>query len=173
MTTTRITLDKAGQYLGQLNKEMVKASIRGLLKAGQRTKTAIILLIIPARVPKPVDRGVYRAGWKVEPLVNGCLVLNNEPHAAFIEHGVRAENVKVGRAMIDALTEWVERHGLVDPDEDVTARSIAWAIAMSMKRRGIFNHYAGKNGLFILGEAVRDYVPRYISEEVSRELGKL
>jgi len=123
----------------------------------------IITFIIPSRTPQPVDRGLFRAGWKTMPDEWGCTVENMEPHAVFIEEGVH--NIKVGRAMIDALAEWAIRKGLATKED---ARSRAWAIAKSMEKRG---HIFGVNGMGILRELVEGgKMQQFIDEEVKREV---
>lgn len=171
MTTTTVTLEDAPEYFGRLNTKYQKAAKRGLLRAAHRLKRVIVSEIIPSRFPQPRDRGIYRAGWQVEKIPEGAAVFNNEVHAVFIEHGVRAENVKIGKAMITALSEWASRKGLADDEDE--AKSIAWAIAKTMQRRGIFNRFAGGTGLHILGEATEDHAPEIVGTEVNRVLSKL
>lgn len=161
---TEITLKEAAQHTGELKEKWRKAAILGLQSAAARGVQDIITRIIPSRTPQPVDRGIYRSGWRFYPSPNGAVIENFEPHAVLIEDGVRASNVKIGRAMINALAEWVKRKGIAGEDE---AEQVAWAIAKSMKRRGIFNH--GK-GMGILAELVEKYLPGYVQEEVAREV---
>lgn len=161
--TTEITLEQAAQRTEELGKRWRKAAILGLQSAAARGVQDIITRIIPSRTPQPVDRGIYRAGWRFYPAPDGAVIECFEPHAVFIEDGVRAGNVKIGRAMIRALAEWVVRKGIVGADE---AESAAWAIAKAMKRRGIF----GKQGMGVLRELVDQYLPNYIDEEVAREI---
>ena len=75
---------------------MRERAFAGLVSAGHRVVQVIVSEIIPSFGDRmPVDRGVYRAGWRVQPLKGEgkVLVHNVAPHAAFIEHG------KAGRAM--------------------------------------------------------------------------
>lgn len=169
------TIEEADKWLGVVSIGMKKAAMRGLLAAANRTVNHIVTGIIPALTRRPVNRGVYRAGWRAQPEPNGASVLNSVPHAVFIEHGVRPENVKIGRKMIEALTEWVRmkgiggkvnQHGfLVKRPSMKQAEATAWAIAKSMKRRGIF----GIVGLGVLKKAGRK-IPTFIREEVAREI---
>lgn len=160
---TEITLKQAAQKTEELGARWNKAAVRGLQSAAARGVQDIITRIIPSRTPQPVDRGIYRAGWRFYPAPDGAVIECFEPHAIFIEDGVRAQNVKIGRAMIRALTEWVARKGIVSADE---AENVAWAIAKAMKKRGIF----GKQGMGVLRELVEKYLPGYVEEEVAREL---
>jgi len=162
-----ITLQEAAQRTEELKEKWHKAAVLGLQSAAARGVQDIITRIIPSRTPQPVDRGVYRSGWRFYPAPDGAVIDNAEPHAILIEDGVRAGNVKIGKKMIDALAEWVQRKGIVSGDK---AQSVAWAIAKSMKRRGIFNK--GK-GMGILAELVDKYLPGYVEEEVAREVERV
>lgn len=162
---TEITLKQAAQKTEELGEKWRKAAIIGLQSAAARGVQDIITRIIPSRTPEPVDRGVYRAGWRFYPSPDGAVIENFEPHAVLIEDGVRAANVKIGKAMINALAEWVSRKGIASGEDAV---SVAWAIAKAMKKRGIF----GKQGMGILRELVDRYLPGYVEEEVARELEK-
>ena len=156
-----ISLEQYAKFLAQM--QLARAGIRGLRSAGFRCVAEIITFIIPSRTPQPVDRGLFRAGWKTMPTEFGCTVENMEPHAVFIEEGVT--NIKIGRAMIDALAEWAIRKGIATPED---ARSRAWAIAKSMEKRG---HIFGVNGMGILRELREGgKMKQYIEEEVQREL---
>ena len=214
--TTQIELDNAAKHLEETIANKRREAIeRGLLSAGLRLQKTIQTKIIPARSPKPVDRGVFKAGWRVYREGSGdsfaVVIENPVQHAAFIEYGVRAANIKPGRRMIAAIAEWVLRKKIVKasqfkakPKKDTSDRQlravdtrgikfrkgdraamtrelkqraaedesirVAWAIAKKMQKRGIFN---GGTGFGILKEAMQVYAPKYILEEVTRELKKL
>lgn len=159
MASRTITLKEAGVEFEEMGRRIKTAAKKGLLSAAQRGVQVIVAELIPACVPQPVDRGLYRAGWKAVPIKNGSVIYNPEPHAAFIEHGVRAANVKVGRAMIVALAEWARRKGLKDPER------AAWGIAKAIKRRGLFT--AKSFGVLAL---LNERLPGIIREEVAREV---
>jgi len=150
---------------------------RGLLSAAFRGLGVIQNELIPHEDPQPVDVGAYRAAWQVDVGDGGAVALvNTLPYAGVIEYGARAENIKVGRKMIDALAAWVTRKGLVGrgngKDLEAEARSTAWAIAMAMKQRGIFNRN-GRKGLRIGERAVKrigEFLPEEIRREVTRRL---
>lgn len=174
-------LKDAGIWLRVIGQTMPEAGRRGLLAAAHRTVTHITTSIIPNLNPSPVDRGAYKAGWKVIPTPHGALIQNIAPHAALIEHGVRAANVKIGREMIEALTKWVKRKGIggraaVGKDgkaramkaTDTEAQGIAWAIAKSMQKNGIFRQGKGFHVLKKAGAVI----PMYVREEVAREIRK-
>jgi site-specific recombinase XerC len=160
-----VDLRKADAWIVEVGAAYRKAAILGLYSAALRGVQVIVTQIIPARTPQPVDRAVYRSGWRVSPAQGGADIENLEPHAAFIEDGVRAANVKIGRAMIEALSEWVVRKRIASRDE---ALSVAWAIAKAMQRRGIF----GRRGLGILRELVEQHLDGIVREEVSREVDR-
>ncbi len=177
-------LNQADELVKSMTKDMQQAAVRALLSAGHRVVERIVTSIIPNTDPQPVDRGVYRAAWRVRqtPGKLEVVVTNDSPHAGFIEEGVKAGRVKISRKMIDALTEWVLRKGIVQKargDDGIQrkrrsptkadrtkARGIAWAIAKRMKQRGIFNE--GK-GLKILERALAG-IDRVIKGEFEREL---
>jgi hypothetical protein len=178
-----------GKYIGT---KLDGAIRRGLLSTAMRVVNHIKTEVIPSEPREPVLRGVYAAGWKAQKTDGGADVYNDVPYATIIEKGVPASSVKIGRKMIDALTEWVRMKGLVAAKRPVAAggsqfvtriryvkktsdevnddaRAVAWAIAQSMKKRGIFN---GGKGLRILERALLE-VPRFVVEEVTREIQRL
>jgi len=163
----KVDLRDAGRALAQLGIGMNRAAERGLLSAAIRGVQIIQSQIIPSKVPQPVDRGLYRAGWKWGPVPGGGELWNSEPHAPLIEFGVRAGNIKVGRKMIDALTEWAMRKGIASDRKE--ARRVAWAIARRMKKRGIFNR---GRGLGILKELMTKRMPAIIREEIKLEVAR-
>lgn len=142
--------------------QLKSAAVRGLRSAGLRGVAEIVSFIIPSRTPQPVDRSLYRAGWRSVPTPNGCTIENAEPHAVFVEEGVK--NIKIGKAMIAALAEWAVRKGFATKTDAV---SKAWAIAKAMEKRG---HIFGPAGMGILKELVDTKLEQFISEEVRREL---
>ncbi len=135
----------------------------------------ITTVVIPAEPRQPVDRGAYRAAWKVKKEPDGATITNTLPYAAVIEYGARAENIKIGRAMIDALAAWVLRKGLVGKggrgkaakaSAQKEAVGMAWAIAKKMKKRGIYN---GGKGLRVLEKAMT-IVKTAFADELKREI---
>lgn len=160
---TVIDLDKAEAWVAGIAKRHRAAAVKGLHSAALRGVQVIVTQIIPARSPQPVDRGIYRAGWRAVLLDDGADIENLEPHAVFIEEGVRAANVKVGGALIKALTEWVTRKRIASGKEAV---GVAWAIAKTMQRRGLY----GQRGLGVLRELVERHLEKIVQEEVAREI---
>ncbi len=167
MTTHVIDLKDAAAFFGtEWPKKMHAGAMRGLLSAALHGVQTIQTVIIPSRTPSPVDRGTYRAGWRSGPIANGAELWNDDPTAVFVEGGVRASNVKLGSAIITALTTWLMRKGI--QTESKEAKSMAFAIVRRMQQRGIFNH--GSTGLGILKEFDEKYAERYSKEEIEREL---
>jgi hypothetical protein len=171
------TVDEAHKWLTQVNDRAKAATLRGLNAAALRTVAHIQNSIIPSLKPVPVARGIYRAGWHVEKLPNGAHVVNTVAQAMFIEHGVRAENVKISRPMIEALAAWVRMKGIggkvvtgkggrmvVKRATQDEATAIAWAIAKTMQKKGIFG-----DGFKVLEQAAK-MIPGFIQQEVQREL---
>ena len=166
-------LEDAGLMVKEIGAEMHGAAARGLLAAAHRTVAHIVGTIIPSLPRPPVDRGLYRAGWRAKKDGQGAVVENIAPHASVIEFGARGANVKIGRAMIDARAAWVKRKGLGGKTvgkrhvkaTDTEARSIAFAIAKTMQKKGIF----GPRGLRVLERAEKS-IPLFIREEVAREM---
>ncbi len=170
MTDWVVPLSKAAAQFEGLKAEMKAAAFRGLVSAGARGLQVIITEIIPKRVPQPVDRGTYKAGWKLRVGPDYVEIYNDEVVASIIEDGARAANIKVGKMLLTALSSWAMRKGLAsDPKE---ALSIAWGIARNMQRKGIFNR-DGKQGLGILRELVTWRLDHIIETEVLRALGKI
>jgi hypothetical protein len=169
---------EVARFLGQT---IDAAAERAVLSLALRIVQRIVTHEIPVQHPEPVDRGAYRAGWRAKNIAGGAEVRNTLPYAAVIEWGARAENVKIGRLMIIALSGWVVRKGLIPPQEgknaavrrgrvQIAATKMAWAIAMAMKKRGIFNR-DGK-GLRILEKAMKradDFFEEELLREIDRE----
>lgn len=167
---TTLTLDKMPGWLAEYGRTMRASAMAGLLSAAARGTAVIQTQIIPMRTPEPVDRGVYKAGWKFRPTADGAEIYNAEAVSVLIEEGVRAANVKPGREMISALTEWVIRKNLVSKrgnskaTQQQMATSVAWAISRSMRKKGIFNRPGP--GLGIMRELVDRYIVDFVEEEV-------
>jgi hypothetical protein len=177
------TLAQAGLMIDTIEKDVRRAAMAGLVSAGYRLVEHIVADVMPSFGHPPIDRSAYRAGWRVRKGPGYVVVENLTLQAAFIEHGVRPGNVKIGRKMIKALTAWVKRKGLggrMVKGKDGRARhvkasskeaeGIAWAIAKSFQKTGIF----GPKGFQVLKKASRQ-APRFMREEVQaklRELGR-
>jgi hypothetical protein len=152
-----------------------RAARRASLATAMRLVNHIQTVLIPGENPPPVFDRHYASGWRAEPTAQGADVFNTMPYASVIERGARAENIKIGRKMIDALTEWVRRKGLTGDrkpsKENVDeSRKIAWAIAMAMKAKGIFNR-DGSKGLRIAERAAKA-APGFFVEELKTELAR-
>jgi hypothetical protein len=153
-----------------------KAAFRAILSTAIRVVQQIVTTWIPMQKRQPVDRGAYRAGWRAKKDPEGAIIMNTVPYSGIIEDGARAENIKISRAMIAALAAWVLRKGLVKKGKGKAgkataqkeAESAAWAIATSMKKKGIF----GPKGLQVLNSALAG-VEYFFEQELERELNRL
>lgn len=141
----RVKLNVAAKVYGKRVKGLEEAIKKGLLSACMHGVADIQGVVIPntlvlerngIRKAPPVDRGMFKAGWRAGPTPDGARIYHINPKiAAIMEDGVRAGNVKIGKGMIDALTAWAHRHSLERPKRD--AKSVAWAIAKHMQRYGM------------------------------------
>lgn len=108
-----LNIKDAGSYFapsGPLMAKMKAAAVKGLFSAALRAKRDIVARVIPSLGShKPIDRGIYRAGWQVQKLPTGAAIYNAVPTAAMIEYGVPAGNVVASTKAHIALAEWVQR----------------------------------------------------------------
>lgn len=181
MPVTTIDLDDAADYFGTtLERAIRKGAIKGLYSAALRMVNKIQTETIPQTIPEPSARGHYKAGWRADHDSDSAWYENVLPHAAFIEHGVRGGNVKVGTALINGLTEWVNMKGIASGPAAVR---VAWAIAHRMassvtitrggsqqiRSGGSSGIFAGGAGLKIMEKANKD-LPKILEEEIEREV---
>jgi hypothetical protein len=155
-----LDLKDAGRWLSGL--QLQKAASKGLYSAALRGVQEIVTFIIPSRSPQPVDRGLFKAGWRATRTKNGATIENAEPHAVFIEDGVK--NVKLGHAAFLAIAEWAIRKGIATPKD---ALDVAARIIRKMRARG---NIFGVNGMGILRELREKRLPELIQQEVDREI---
>lgn len=165
MTAVKFDISQAQEVAKHLGVNIDKAAKRAVLSTALKVVQRITTVIIPGEPRPPIDKRVYAAGWVARGTPDGAMIKNTAPNAAVIEHGARAENIKISRAMIDALAAWVKRKGLHKDGGD-DPRAIAWAIAKAMQKRGIFN---GGKGLKILEKGLKG-VGRFFAEELKREI---
>jgi hypothetical protein len=155
---------------------------KGFVSTAFRIVEVITTEIIPDQNPPPIFQSAYRAAWHAEPTKDGADIVNTVPYASVIEDGARGENIKIGRVMIDAIAEWVLRKGLVgklgkggaSSTQLTQARAAAWAIAVHMKKVGIFNRN-GTQGLQIGAKGLakgREFIGEEVAHEIFRALEK-
>jgi hypothetical protein len=175
------SIREAGNWLKAADEESNAAMLRGLNAAALRLVQHIQTVVIPGITPEPVARGAYKAAWRAERLPNGAEVVNTTIQSIFIEYGVKPGNVHISRKMIEALAAWVRMKGIggrfkvsktgvvrlhrASKDEAI---DIAWAIAKSMQKHGIFRAGMGLKVLETAGKSA----PMFIRQEVERELKK-
>jgi hypothetical protein len=155
-----ISLDGLPSFIGGLFKEYRERQKKGLLEAALKGTSWIKSELIPGIKPfQPSDRGSFKAGWNFKPTDNGAEIFNPVPHAPFINFGVRASNVKV---IGPHLEEWVRRKGIADGND---IPRVAWAIAMVLRRKGIF-----QNEQFRITERASKYLVDVVSSEVAKAI---
>jgi len=183
-----ISLSESAKWVRHFTEEMPKVALNALHSAALRMQQDL-----QNDSSLPSDRRTYAAGWRVARMPYGADVYNVRTHAIFIEESVQPENVKIGRAMIEALTEWAKRKGLGRGVTKVKAGKkrywttssgyrlkkksasigelvgIAWAIAKTIKKRGIFN---SPHGLKPLANIFREKGTLYVEEEFKREIAR-
>lgn len=163
-------------------KELFAGSLNSaLLSAAYKVQQVIVSELIPQTTPTPVDRGFYRAAWRVRSGIEDgqtfAEIVNDVKHALFIEYGVKSDRVRPGKAMHEALTEWVIRKGLAagrqvmsdgstrkknKTTESFDAASMAYAIMMTLKKNGIFEQGEGLK----IAKRAKERVPAIVMEEL-------
>lgn len=174
-------LDESGPMADYIGGQIRKAGLAALVATANRVVNHITTVEIPGVTPhQPVDRAMYRAGWHAKPIPNiGAEINNSLPYASIIEYGAKAENIKPGVKMVEALMEWVKRKGLaskivtnrrgkqaLQKGTELEVYQIAVAIAFSLKKKGIFN---GGKGLRILEKSLK-HVSEWLPEEFEHEV---
>ena len=162
----RIDLKDYNVFIGGIQNNLKTSAVRGVRSAAIRLMNEITLRIVPNIVPEPIDRGLYRSGWKTQSIPNGAIIYNTEEHSAFIEHGVEANNVKISRLMIEALQGWLIRKGFSSKKDSLNN---AFGLAVNLKKSGIFNRGKGFHPLQL---ALDKYAQEFIGEEITNEIAK-
>jgi hypothetical protein len=139
MPHIRLTMPLAdlGQWLEKLGEDMPRVSRLGFIAAGMRilpllhdrTRTAV-----PASTgggDGAFNTGMYLRAWKSVPVPDGLRIYNASRYAGVIEFGRKPGSL---RPPLAPLALWAQRKlGLTK----VEAKSAAWGIAMSIKKRGL------------------------------------
>lgn len=171
----KVDASQAEELARQLEREIGRALKRAALATALRIVQKVTVEIIPAEPRPPVDRRIYAAGFRAKSSPEGAVITNSAPYADIIEYGARGANVKIGRQMIDALTEWILRKQILGgrgktaaavADQRKAAAHMAWAVALTLKKKGIFN---GGKGLGILQKALRG-IDKLFAAELKREI---
>jgi hypothetical protein len=153
---------------------------KGLLSAASRGVADIVGVVIPTTkvkprlslsgrkapaVQPPVDRGLYKAGWRAGATPQGARIYHVNPMiAALVEEGVRAGSVRIGKAMLRALESWVHRHSLEDKNH--TSKQIAWALAKAMQKTGIEGRHVLAREKERLGGFAQKEVKRFVMKHI-------
>lgn len=150
-----IPLRMAASWLDRVHTDVRGAALKAALSAAMLGVRDIKAVIIPGITPHPpVNRGLYRDGWRFQKIPDGARIYNRVyPQAPLIEFGVRGSNINIGRAMIIALAEWITMKGLAFKNPGDTLEGVAWAIAKSMQKRGIFNE-GDSHGFHVIDKAI-------------------
>lgn len=138
--------DLAG-YIGKMPKERHAAAVKHVRRTLKQRGRVIVREEINATPKIPVDRGEYLRSWQVVDIPDGVRIFSTSPYARVIERGRRPGFW----SNIQALIGWVQRHGMQRWNSNpgmrarvtgkdaqlANARSIAFAIAAAIKRRGL------------------------------------
>jgi len=165
MTDVRIDPARWAAQMDRLADRFVPTVLRGvragaarcILLMEQRTMSA------PPASPRGTvgafNTGGYMRSWRSEGLSFGARVYNLQPYSGVVDLG-RRPGVGVSRQGIElGLMPWAKRKlGLTDSQ----ARSVAWAIATAIKKRGLLPRRVMTGGL--------DAMERLVVEEVEHEL---
>ena len=160
-----VQLKDLGGYLSKIPRERHAAAVKAVRRTLRGQGRVIIREEINASKPIPFDRGEYTRSWEAIPIEDGGRIYSKSPYASVIDRG-RRPGFGVGKAGIQALMGWAQRHGMesaatiqrvsrhqmlqrmlgqraknrkVDKREqgEASLRSVAFAIAAAIKRRGL------------------------------------
>ena len=116
------------KFIPSIAKSRHVAAVRAIRSTMQTRARVIVREEINATRPNiPVDRGDYLRSWRAENVEDGAKVFSTSPYASVVDGGRRPGTMP----NVQALIGWAHRHGM-EP-----AKNAAWAIAISIKKRGI------------------------------------
>ena len=125
-----VRLKDLGGYISKIPRERHKAAVKGVRQVLQQRGRVIVNEEINATKPRPpVDRRTYANSWFAMAIPDGGRIYSKDPKASIVDRG-RRPGYGVGKAGIQALMGWAQRHGM--------ERSAAYAIAAAIKRRGLW-----------------------------------
>ena len=125
-----VQLRDLGGYISRIPRERHAAAVRGVRQTLQQRGRVIVNEEINATKPRPpVDRRTYANSWFTMAIDDGGRIYSKDPKASIVDGG-RRPGFGVGKAGIQALMGWAQRHGM--------ERSASYAIAAAIKRRGIW-----------------------------------
>lgn len=170
----RVTMNPAqwAKYMVGLGPKLLPAAERGLYAGALRALPKLQLWTRTAQAANPtntgqggaVNTGAFLRGWKARAIAGGAEVRNDAPYSGVVEYGRRAGARAPPRAEI---ARWVQRRmGLSEKE----ARSVAFLIARSIKRRGLKGRH-----ILTSDEHMRELVAAVTNEmvaELDRELEK-
>jgi len=157
-------------FLQQLGGNFAPAMRRGVLSGTLRSIPILLRATSEAPPANPgmvgsggaVNTGRYRQSWSAEPTSKGAVVYNSAPYSPIVEYGRRPFS---RRPPVRPLELWAMRRlGAKAAD----AKSIAWAIATAIARRGLVARKVMTNAL----PAIVDAVDKGITAELQKELAR-
>ncbi len=159
----KMDMNQWTSYMGKLEHRFMPAMVRGIQAGAARllpelhNRTRQASPASERGTPGALDTGLYLAGWRSAPLLNGAMVYNVRPYSPVIERGRRP--APVGRGGIRNLEAWVHRKLKLSGSE---ARAAAFAIAQTLKKRKL------KPRKVLTGD--EDALIKIVEEEVMHEL---
>lgn len=165
MSLGHIKIDEVGKWPAAIVAQHKGLILKTMRVAVRVNAPGLIQAAIASYPRQPVHTGDYKRSWKIKDIDNGVIVYNPTLQAGIIEHG-RRPGFGVSRSGIDAIARWVHLHGMDKVQvsrrerairrrmrlggsdkaaikwrgrwqQENLARSIAFAIALSIKRRGL------------------------------------
>jgi len=127
--------DLAG-YISRVPKERHDAAVKAARRTMHERGRMFVVQANRAAQPRPAfDRGDYERSWKVVNIAHGVRIFSQSVYASIIERGRRPGTFPP----IQPLVDWVHRHKLATNESVLKSAelSIAFAIAASIKRRGL------------------------------------
>src|SRR5258706_10382123 len=102
MPTVKSDVSEAEALARYMKIALERVAVRAIHALALGMVQHVVAVVIPREPRQPVDRGAYRAAWKVKKARDGAWVFNGMPYAGVVEFGARPENVKISREMIVA-----------------------------------------------------------------------
>lgn len=102
-TVSPLELASALRRMGEAAPEAVR---KALVEGAVTLRGELVQQAIASSAPQPVDRGQYKAGWRMSEVAGGAVVFNLTPQALWMERG-RAP----GPVPLKPIRDWVRRKG--------------------------------------------------------------
>lgn len=119
-----------------------------------------------ARLRPPVHTGEYARSWHATDLPNGAVLLNDAPHAAFIEYGRRPGARMPPPRVIEQWLEAKMRGRIRNRGKrEASAKALAFVVARAIGRRGLPAHRIMARTRRRLDRAVQEAIARAMRGE--------